>query len=319
MSNGTNSPEPAAIADDSTADDSTAAESTAAESRAAAESQTAADLVTAAEPHATAESQSAADLVTAAEPHATAESQTAADLVTAAEPHAAAEPSAPATPNAAAAPRTPGSAARRELTTTVLLALLGGVAAWAAAGRVWADGTADQAPSSFAVTATGNDLSAAVTALGLTALAGALALLATRRLARRLVGLLLVAVGVGVVVNAVTARGAGHAAHVLGEKAASKGFASGAVPAHTTSWWLLAVAGGVLVALAGVAAVARGGAWPGMSSRYENAAPAAARPGEASTAKDLWDALDRGEDPTDRADAVAAEGGTRARTITPNR
>jgi uncharacterized membrane protein (TIGR02234 family) len=213
--------------------------------------------------------------------------------------------------------------ARRELTATVLLAILGGVVAWVAAGRVWANGSTDQAQSGFAVSATGNDLSAAVTALGLTSLAGALALLATRRLARRLVGALLVVVGVGIAANAATARGAGHAAHVLGEKAAVKGFAAGAVPAHTTSWWLLAVAGGVLVVLAGAAAIARGGAWPGMSSRYENAAPAVGRTahdhraaGTGSTAKDLWDALDRGEDPTEAESAVTGPPG---RTTGPNR
>jgi uncharacterized membrane protein (TIGR02234 family) len=192
---------------------------------------------------------------------------------------------------------------RRELTTTVLLALLGGVLAWVAAGRVWATGIAGEAPSTLGVSATGNDLSAAVTTLALTALAGALALLATRRLARRLVGVLLVAVGVGAAVSAVGARGAGHAAHVLGDKAASKHFATGAVAAHTASWWLLAVVGGVLVALAGAAALLRGAAWPGMSSRYENAAPKQARAAaDTGTARDLWDALDRGEDPTDLTD-----------------
>lgn len=187
---------------------------------------------------------------------------------------------------------------RRELATTVLIALLGGIIAWVAAGRVWATGTAGEAPSTLAVSATGNDLSAAVTALALTALAGGLALLATQRLARRLVGVLLVAVGVGVAVNAFGARGAGHAAHILGEKAAAKGFASGSVPAHTASWWLLAAVGGVLIVLAGVAAIARGAAWPGMSSRYENTAPQTADV-VPETPKDLWDALDRGEDPTE--------------------
>ncbi|NUR30730.1 MAG: Trp biosynthesis-associated membrane protein [Catenulispora sp.] len=208
------------------------------------------------------------------------------------------------------------SSGRRELTTTVLLALLGGIVAWVAAGRVWATGTAGEAPSTLPVSATGNDLSATVTALGLTALAGALALPATRRLVRRLVGLLLVAAGVGIAVNAVSARGASHAAHILGEKAASKGFATSAVAAHSASWWLLAVVGGVLVTLAGAAAIVRGATWPGMSSRYENATPKAASPVDTGSSKDLWDALDRGEDPTETTDAVT---GPPAPSITPNR
>lgn len=195
-------------------------------------------------------------------------------------------------------------AGRRELTLTVLTALLGGVLAWAAAGRTWATGTAGAAPNTLKVAASGNDLSASVTALGLTALAGALALFATQRLWRRLVGVLLIAAGVGVAVYAFGERGSAHASRILATKAAAKGFASGSLGAHTASWWILAVVGGVLVVLAGVAALVRGAAWPGMSSRYENAAGKSAARAAADTgsSKDLWDALDRGEDPTEVAE-----------------
>ena len=139
-----------------------------------------------------------------------------------------------------------------------------------------------------------------MTALGLTALAGALALFATRRLARRLVGVLLIAAGVGVAVSAFGERGASHASRVLATKAAAKGFATRAMDAHMASWWILAALGGVLVVLAGVATVVRSATWPGMSSRYENAATrATAHAADTGSAKDLWDALDRGEDPTE--------------------
>lgn len=187
---------------------------------------------------------------------------------------------------------------RRELTATVLLALLGGVIAWAAAGRPWATATVGEAPTTLKVAASGNDLSAGVTALGLTALAGGLALFATQRLARRLVGVLLIAAGVGAAVYAFGERGAGHASRVLADKASAKGFAAGSVAAHTASWWILAVLGGVLVAVAGAVALVRGAAWPGMSSRYENAAAKKAA-ADTGSSKDLWDALDRGEDPTE--------------------
>jgi uncharacterized membrane protein (TIGR02234 family) len=207
-------------------------------------------------------------------------------------------------PAAAPAARRAG---RRELTVTVLIALLGGVLAWAAAGRPWASAVVGTAPNTVKVTAGGNDLSGGVTALGLTALAGGLALFATRRLARRLVGVLLVAAGAGAAAYAVGERGAGHASRVLADKAAARGVASGTLDVHLASWWLLAVLGGLLVVLAGVAAVLRGGSWPGMSSRYENAAAkGAARPADAGSAKDLWDALDRGEDPTEAAAADVA-------------
>lgn len=189
---------------------------------------------------------------------------------------------------------------RRELSLVVLLALLGGILAWAAAGRPWATATVGQAPNTLKVSASGNDLSAGVTALGLTALAGGLALFATQRLARRLVGVLLIAAGIGAAVYAFGERGTSHASHVLADKAATKGYAAGQVAAHTASWWILAAFGGVLVVLAGAATVVRGATWPGMSSRYDNAATgaAAARVVDPGSSKDLWDALDRGEDPT---------------------
>lgn len=206
---------------------------------------------------------------------------------------------------------TPESAARRagrrELTAVVLTAFLGGVLAWAAAGRPWATATIGAAPNTVKVAATGDDLSAGVTALGLTALAGALALVATRRTARRLVGVLLVAAGAGAAVYAFGERGASHAGRVLADKAGAKGIASGTVDPHLAPWWALAAFGGVLVALAGLVAVVRGAAWPGMSSRYENAAAkGAARGADTGSAKDLWDALDRGEDPTEAGAADVA-------------
>lgn len=194
---------------------------------------------------------------------------------------------------------------RRELTLTVLIAVLGGVVVWAAAGRPWATATVGEAPNTLKVAAAGGDLSAGVTALGLTALAGGLALFATRRLARRLVGVLLIAAGIGAAVYAFGERGTSHASHVLADKATAKGFAAGSVSVHTASWWMLAVFGGALVALAGVSALVRGATWPGMSSRYENAASkqAAGRSADTGSSKDLWDALDRGEDPTEAAAA----------------
>lgn len=222
------------------------------------------------------------------------------------EPVAAAEAAGGEAPVAAQAAARPRSTKRRELTLTVLLAIVGGIIAWAAAGRPWATATVGEAPNTLEVAASGNDLSAGVTALGLTALAGGLALFATQRLARRLVSVLLIAAGIGAAVYAFGERGTSHASHVLADKAAAKGFAPGSVSAHMASWWIIAVFGGVLVTLAGVAALIRGAAWPGMSSRYENAgSKTTVRAADTGSSKDLWDALDRGEDPTDPTGASA--------------
>lgn len=192
---------------------------------------------------------------------------------------------------------------RRVLTVTALAAVAGGLLAWIVAGRSWSHGAAGDSMVRLQVTATGNDLSGGVTALGLAALAGALALFATRGIGRRLVGLLLVAAGIGVVVDAAGARGDARVHTVLAAKAAAKGVGGDLAFVGGNAYWLVAAVGGLIIAAAGALALLRGHTWPGMSSRYDNpaakaAATAAARRTESGSAKGLWDALDRGEDPT---------------------
>jgi hypothetical protein len=129
-------------------------------------------------------------------------------------------------------------------------------------------------------------------ALGLAALAGAVAVPATRGWGRVAVGAVLALCGLGVVAGAVT------------------GIARG-VP---VGWPLLCGLGGFAVAGAGAVTVARGRTWPAMGSRYERAssrpAPRAAEtdgraaetdgpaPPAGLTDAQVWDAIDRGEDPT---------------------
>lgn len=192
---------------------------------------------------------------------------------------------------------------RRTLTSTALAAIVGGLLAWIVAGRSWSHGAAGDSMVRLQVTATGNDLSAGVTALGLAALAGALALFATRGIGRRLVGLLLIAAGIGVVVNAAGARRTARVHTVLAAKAAAKGVGGDLAFVGGNAYWLVAAAGGLIVLAAGLLAVLRGHTWPGMSSRYDNPAAKAAATAdsghaESGSAKGLWDALDRGEDPT---------------------
>ncbi|MGW4798927.1 Trp biosynthesis-associated membrane protein [Nonomuraea sp. NPDC004297] len=49
----------------------------------------------------------------------------------------------------------------------------------------------------------------------------------------------------------------------------------------------------------GVVAIVRGPGWAGMSARYERD-PAQGAQAQVKDDKALWDALDRGDDPTDR-------------------
>lgn len=107
--------------------------------------------------------------------------------------------------------------------------------------------------------------------LALVALAGSGALLAVGGWARRVLGVLLAAVGLVLV-------GAGGYAAID---------ATAARP-------VAVAAGGAAVLVAGWLAVRFSGEWAVLGARFERGASA----GVPETPKELWDALDRGEDPT---------------------
>lgn len=145
--------------------------------------------------------------------------------------------------------------------------------------------------------------------LALVALAGAGALLATRGVVRRLLGGLLALVGAGVAVGAIVAR---------------SGLDVGRAGAGGTFWPVACAAGGALIAVAGLAAARSGASWPVMGSRYERrkvpgvpaevggrsgpspaaglergeTADSASQPETEVDTRAVWDALDRGDDPT---------------------
>ncbi|BCJ45481.1 hypothetical protein GCM10010168_80170 [Actinoplanes ianthinogenes] len=135
---------------------------------------------------------------------------------------------------------------------------------------------------------TGADAQPWLVGLAVVALAGAGALLATRGVARRVLGGLLVAAGAGIVAGAVLAR---------------TGTAAGEAGAGATVWPVAAVLGGVVVMLGGVLAVRHGHEWAAMSARYErrprvDAGRAPADDLAPADHRAAWDALDRGDDPT---------------------
>ncbi|WIM98177.1 Trp biosynthesis-associated membrane protein [Actinoplanes oblitus] len=131
--------------------------------------------------------------------------------------------------------------------------------------------------SDLTTTRTGADVQPSLVGVAVAALAGAGALLATRGVARRLLGGLLVAAGAGVVVGSVLARA---------------GLAGGSL-----LWPVAAVLGGAAVALGGVLTVRHGHEWAAMSARYERQPRSDAEPAPADN-RAAWDALDRGDDPT---------------------
>jgi len=204
---------------------------------------------------------------------------------------------APAAPgDAPAAPAAPRRTSGRELLAAALVCAAGAGLVLLAASRGWAGATVTL-PSplpSRQVTLTGGDLAPALNGLGLAGLAGLAGVVATRGVARVVVGALIVLIGAGAVASSVGATGS---ARVLAELRDRMSIADGAaVHAQPTLWWTAAVAGGVLLAVAGAYTIARGRRWPGMSSRYEAPGTAVKRP--EPTTGNLWDSLDSGTDPT---------------------
>ena len=147
----------------------------------------------------------------------------------------------------------------------------------------------------------GRTVDAASTAIALVALAGVVAVLATRGVIRRLVGGLVVLAGAGLVWRAVTALSpvdAGRARDLVRSRHETVS-TTGVVPrveVHS-AWPVLSLLCGVLVLASGALIAWRGHRWQVMSARYE-ATPAAASDEQAKAAATLWRALDDGHDPT---------------------
>ena len=192
---------------------------------------------------------------------------------------------------------------RREMVLALALGAIGSGLALLAVRQHWAHvHTAAPRPlPGRDVPVTGQDLVPAAAALAVAALAGLAAVIATRRTARKLVGLVLAAAGAGIAAVAslpltaadVIAAAAGSAGSPAQAGSVSAGGAQGpgAPPlagfaAHVamtaTAWRLLAVAGGAAVVAAGLLATWRGAGWPVMSSRFDP--PQRARPGPAAQA-----------------------------------
>ena len=170
-----------------------------------------------------------------------------------------------------------------ELRGAALLVVGGAALLLVASAGDWARGVVEAAPPLPASEVTA-EAPGSVRALGLVVLAAAPALFATRRTGRVVIGVLLVLAGAAAVAVAVAAM-----------TDATLGLPQGA-EGSATARPLLAVAGGVDTAVAGVLVAVRDRRWPVLGRRYD--APAARPATRRDEAPGLWDALDRGEDPT---------------------
>jgi uncharacterized membrane protein (TIGR02234 family) len=181
---------------------------------------------------------------------------------------------------------------RRQLLVSVMLCLAGSALVLLAVSRAWVSYSLPAAaplPSrSFHVL--GTHLAVGARALALVGLAGVAAVPATRGWGRTVVGVLLTAAGAGTV--AVVARALADPDAAI-RRAGPFVDVIVAPGQELGGWPYVALLGGILIVAGGLVVVVRGRSWAAMSTRYD--APVERPRSEAS----LWEALDRGEDPTD--------------------
>lgn len=196
------------------------------------------------------------------------------------------------------------TAGRRGLAVAVALCLLGSLLVVLTASRTWVEVVVLRGAvlPDTTVPVQGVDLVTGVRAIGFVGLAGVLALLATRRTGRVLVGGLLALCGAAVVALVARVLGRLEREAVFTEQVLALSPVGVRTDAPATPWPWLCLAGGVLLAGTGVLVAVRGRRWAEMSRRYD--APAARESQDAAPVdgelaeRRLWEALDRGEDPT---------------------
>ncbi|MFD1826629.1 MULTISPECIES: Trp biosynthesis-associated membrane protein [Mumia] len=185
--------------------------------------------------------------------------------------------------------------------STVLLGVVGGAAAFFTASQPWSRVTVEtEGLARDVVSVNGNEALPVVGGLALVALAGIVAVLASRGRVRTAVGVVVTLASLAAAVAVALGGDAVHDALVtsLAESPAMAGDAALqsrlADEASTTAWRWACLVSLLVSAAAGAAVVRWGRAWPSMGSRYESVGQQRAE----TVDDDPWKALDRGEDPT---------------------
>ncbi|PYG02334.1 trp region conserved hypothetical membrane protein [Georgenia satyanarayanai] len=171
----------------------------------------------------------------------------------------------------------------------------------------WASALVPTVLAEQTVTVTGGDAAPATTATGLAVLATALAVALGGRWVSRLCAVALVALGALLAASAVGFL-LDPRPPVLAAAATVSGVREISAEPSTTVWPYVTVVAGVLVAAAAVLVLRAARTTTAGTRRFERAPGAGARPGPAAGAEtrdervramDDWDALGRGEDPTE--------------------
>ncbi len=181
------------------------------------------------------------------------------------------------------------------------LDVIGSGAALVLSDRNWQTVSTPQPSRVDVLELTGRTVDSAPTALALVALAGVVAVLATKGVLRRGVGVVIALAGAGVVWRVLVSSGpvsVSRSRSLVTDRHRTVSV-SDVVPRIVThaAWPTLTAVAGVLVLAAGALIAWRGHRWHVMSAKYEAPVPDSQQDQTtASTA--LWSALDRGEDPT---------------------
>jgi len=200
---------------------------------------------------------------------------------------------------------------RAEFAAALVLQLIGGGGALLLATRSWQTvRTPRERPlADDVLQLSGRTVDAAPTALALVALAGVVAVIATRGIVRRVVGAVLVATGALLAWRAASGFSAvstSRARDLVRARHSGVGVDATTIP-HVTvhaQWAALTIACGVIAALAGLLVTVHGAHWSALSAKYEapgtpiTASDAAAQQQRADAS--MWKALDSGDDPTAR-------------------
>ncbi|MHB1739471.1 MAG: Trp biosynthesis-associated membrane protein [Actinomycetes bacterium] len=207
--------------------------------------------------------------------------------------------------------------AGRTMVAVVVLMVVAASLLLVVAGQPWAYRSGSGGPGlpSVSATVTGRSVAPALVGIGLLGLAAVAGVLATRGWTRRLVGVVMLVAGAGVVLAGIDGvrapAGAAPARHLAATV--------DAMTVRGTGWPWVAVLAGVLLAASGVLVAILGPRWPGMGGRpgepgrYSRPGTMRSRPGASGSGASgsaspapgrlgpvaLWDSLDRGEDPTD--------------------
>ncbi len=170
-----------------------------------------------------------------------------------------------------------------------------------AVSRPWVEASVHQrGVPTIEASASGADIVPLAGALGVVVLAAFGAVVATRGLVRRALGVLIMVAAASIVAAALRT---GSAGSQLEAELTAKGWSGGSYSTADQPWRWVALAAAVLCVVAGAAVAAYGPGWATMGPRYDAPTTAAespepARGAEEMSEADVWREIDRGRDPT---------------------